>query len=62
MLAVLGDLAKLRRPVTATAVAATIAAVVSPLGLDVGPAGAYLLGALSVIGLVAGLLEQAGKA
>jgi hypothetical protein len=61
VLAVLADLAKLRRPVTAGAVAATLAALLSPLGLNVGPDGAYLLGALGTIGLIAGLIEQARK-
>jgi hypothetical protein len=62
LLALLADLAKLRRPVTAAAVAATIASILSPFGLDVGPAGAYIVGALGSIGLVAGLIENAGKA
>jgi uncharacterized membrane protein len=59
--AVLADLAKLRRPVTAAAVAATIASLISPFGLNVGPDGAVLVGVLSAIGLAAGLLEQARK-
>lgn len=56
--AVLADLAKLRRPVTAAAVAAAIASLVSPFGLDVGPDGAMLVSALGAIGLIAGLLEH----
>lgn len=60
--AILGDLAKLRRPVTAAATAATLAAVVSPYGLDVGDQGAYLVGGLFGVGLVAAYLEHLRKA
>jgi hypothetical protein len=56
---VLADVAKLKRPVTAAAAAATIAAAVSPFGLNVGPDGALIVGALTAIGVIAGVLEQA---
>jgi hypothetical protein len=47
--------------VTAAAAAATVAAILSPFGLNVGPDGAVIVGTLTAIGIIAGLIEQALK-
>jgi hypothetical protein len=54
----LHDLTTLKRPVTAAAFVATIVALVSPLGLDVGPNGAVLTAALVAVGTVAAYVES----
>jgi hypothetical protein len=54
----LADLVKLRLPVTASAVVATVVALASPFGLDVGPAGPILTAALVVVGTVAAYVQS----
>lgn len=53
------ELVKLRRPVTAGAVVATAIALVSPFGLDVGPHGPAVTGALVAVGGVVAWLDHA---
>ncbi len=61
LLGFLHDLAKLRKPVTAAAVAATLISLLSPFGINVGPDGAKVTALLTAIGVLAGILEHARK-
>lgn len=54
----LDDLVKLKLPVTAGAVAATILGLISPFGIDVGPIGPILTGALVIVGFAAELVRR----
>ena len=54
----LNDLTRLRLPVTAASVVATVVALVSPFGLDVGPAGPILTGALVAVGIIAEYIKS----
>lgn len=54
----LRDLATLQKPVTATALVATVVELVSPFGLDVGPSGPAITGAVTAVGLVAAYVES----
>lgn len=56
----LGEIARLRLPVTAAAVVATVAAIVAPFGLQLGDAqSARITAALAALGLVAEWIRQA---
>jgi len=57
----LADLVSLRRPVTAASVVATGVALLSPFGLDVGPSGPVIAGALVAVGVVAAYIEHLGS-
>jgi hypothetical protein len=54
----LHDVATLKRPVTATAFVALVVSLLSPVGINVGPAGAYLLGAVVLAGTIAAYVES----
>lgn len=55
---VLQDIARLKRPVTAAAAVATLTSLLSPFGLNVGPDGTTITGALVAIGVAVGYLEH----
>lgn len=56
----LGEIARLRLPVTAAAVVATVTAIVAPFGLQLGDAQtARITAALAAIGLLAEWVRQA---
>lgn len=55
------DLVALRKPVTAASVVALVVELVSPFGLDVGPWGPRVTGALVVVGTVAAYVESRSK-
>lgn len=55
---VLADAAKLKEKAVAASVVATIVAVVSPFGLNVGPDGAIITGILVAVGTVAAAIER----
>lgn len=57
----LADIVKLRRPVTAAAVVATLVALASPFGINVGPQGPELTGVLVAVGTLAAYLERLRK-
>lgn len=54
----LADLVKLRLPVTAGAVVATVVALAQPFGLNVGPAAPVLTGALIAVGTIAAYVQS----
>lgn len=56
------DLATLKLPVTAAATVATVLSVLSPFGVDVGPDGPKIIGAVVGVGLVAAFVERYLKA
>lgn len=56
--AVLADAARLKNPVVDAGIVATILAIVSPFGMNVGTTGAYLSGALLAVGTLAAAVEK----
>ena len=54
---VLADIAKLKNPVLDATILATLVAVVSPFGLNVGPDGAIISGVLAAVGTAAAAVE-----
>lgn len=57
----LKDLAKLKLPVTAASVVATIVALVDPFGIDLGSAAPILTGACVAVGTVAYYIDNLRK-
>lgn len=55
----LKDLALLKSPTVDAGILATVVAVVSPFGLNVGPEGAYITGGLLAVGTIAVAVETA---
>lgn len=55
------DVVKLRLPVTATAVVATVVALADPFGLDLGPAAPILTGACVAVGTLAYYIDSLRK-
>lgn len=57
--ALLKDLAALRNPALAATILAELVQLISPFGINVGPDGPIITGALVLIGTIAGLVQRA---
>jgi hypothetical protein len=55
---VLKDLVTLKLPVTAAAVAATVVGILAPFGIDLSKQTVIITAALSLLGLVASLVQK----
>jgi hypothetical protein len=56
---VLAEAAKLQNPVLDAAIVAEVVSLVSPFGVNVGPSGSIILGALVLVGTVATAVQKA---
>lgn len=56
---VLADAVKLQNPVLDAAIVAEVVSLASPFGINVGPSGSIIVGALVLVGTVASAVEKA---